>query len=91
MKINWKLRMKNNQFWIMVGLAIFGVVASIYDVSSIDLTTWSSLWELIKLIFSSPFTLFSIAVAVYNAIVDPTTKGVKDSDAAMKYKKPKQD
>ncbi len=90
MKINWKVRMKNSQFWVMVTLAICSTVASVYGVTDVDLSTWSALWDLIKLVFSSPLTLITIAVAVYNAIVDPTTKGTKDSEQAMEYKKPKE-
>lgn len=90
MKINWKVRMKNPQFWIMIGLAIAAPVSAYFDVAGQDINTWGSLFDLIKQILQNPFVLFSIGVSIYNAVIDPVTKGIKDSDRAMSYTKPKE-
>ncbi|GGA30925.1 phage holin [Psychrobacillus lasiicapitis] len=90
MNINWKVRFKNKQFWLMVLLAITAPISAYYDVSGSDLTTWMSVWDLVVCIVSNPFVLFSIGVGIYNAIPDLTTVGVSDSPQALKYEKPKE-
>lgn len=90
MKINWKVRFKNKQFWVMVLLAVAAPISAYYDVSGRDLTTWKSLWDLIVSVISNPFVLFSIGVGIYNAIPDLTTVGLGDSPQAMMYEKPKE-
>lgn len=91
MKINWKVRIKNIQFWIMIFLAIAAPVSTYFNVSGADLTTWKSLWDLIIAIVKNPFVIFTILVSIYNAVIDPTTKGVSDSSQALNYDKPKGD
>ncbi|GGA24947.1 phage holin [Psychrobacillus lasiicapitis] len=83
MKINWKVRFKNKQFWLMVLLAIAAPISAYYDVSRSDLTTWMSLWDLVVSVVSNPFVLFSIGVGVYNTIPDLTTVGLSDSRQAL--------
>lgn len=83
MKINWKVRFKNKQFWLMVLLAIAAPISAYYDVSGSDLTTWMSLWDLVVSVVSNPFVLFSIGVGVYNTIPDLTTVGLSDSRQAL--------
>lgn len=87
--INWKVRFKNKQFWLMILLAIAAPISAYYDISGGDLTTWRSLWDLIINVVSNPFVLFSIGVGIYNAIPDLTTAGFGDSKPALKYDKPR--
>ena len=45
-------------------------------------------WDAIVSLFSNPFQLGCVVIAVLGVVVDPTTKGIGDSDLAMTYKKP---
>jgi phi LC3 family holin len=85
MKINFKVRAKNPYFWVgLVGviLAAMGVDASMF-------TSWGAVWEAIVELFSNPFMLGCVFLAVLGVLVDPTTKGVSDSSQAMSYNTPK--
>lgn len=90
MKINWKVRVKNPHFWIQIALAVFSTILGYAGISGADVTTWGKLFELIAMALSNPYCLFLIAVAVWNAINDPTTKGISDSDQALTYTEPKE-
>lgn len=88
MKINWKVRVKNPQFWIAIAAIIIGQVFSYYGISGTDLTTWGSVWQLLINFVSNPYILISTFIAVYVAVLDPTTRGVSDSERALRYDKP---
>ena len=78
-KINWKVRLKNPIFWATFGASL---VAFVYTVLSLfDITPAFSQDIVIKAIT----TLIS-ALTTIGVLVDPTTKGIKDSDQAMTYK-----
>ncbi|MEK5231445.1 phage holin family protein [Lysinibacillus sp. FSL K6-0232] len=89
MKINWKVRMYNPQFWITVGLSIMTPLFAYYGITGADLTTWESVKTLLINAASNPYVLALIAVSIYNAILDPTTAHIRDSSQALTYKKPK--
>lgn len=84
MKINWKVRLKNKNFWItvipafllfvQVVLAVFGVSIDIGDLGN----------KLIAVV-NAAFVVLSIL----GIVTDPTTAGVSDSDQAMTYQTPK--
>lgn len=84
MKINWKVRVKNKNFWltiipaflvlVQVILGVFGVKIDIGDIGN----------KLIAVV-NAAFVVLSIL----GIVTDPTTKGVSDSDLAMTYTKPK--
>ena len=87
-KLNWKVRAKNPQFWITLALAILTPVYAYYGISGAELTTWGSVGGLVVDAVSNPYVLSLIGVSVYNALIDPTTRGVKDSPRALTYRKP---
>ncbi|MGE7916520.1 phage holin [Lysinibacillus xylanilyticus] len=91
MKINWKVRISNPQFWITVGLSIITPLFAYYGITGADLTTWHSVWTLIVNAASNPYVLALMAVSIYNAILDPTTASLSDSTRALAYQKPKRD
>jgi len=91
MKINWKVRIRNPQFWITVGLSVITPLFAYYGITGADLTTWQSVWTLIMDAVSNPYILALIAVSTYNAILDPTTASLSDSSRALTYNKPKRD
>lgn len=90
-QINWKVRLKNAQFWISLALAILAPLFAYYGITGADLTTWSAVWNLIVKAVSNPYVLVTIGVSVYNAVIDPTTKGISDSKQALTYKAPKKE
>ena len=91
--INWKVRVKSPQFWI----GILGVIASpllaYYGLTYADMTTWESIGNVLQQFFTNPFLIGTVVMAVLSFIgvlSDPTTKGIKDSEQAMEYEKPKE-
>lgn len=87
--INFKVRFKNPTFLIQLFLTLLVPVLSYYGLTAQDLTTWSALFELIKDALSNPYVLGTVAIGLWNAINDPTTKGVSDSEQAKNYTEPK--
>lgn len=84
--INWKVRIKNKQFWlalipailllIQVTLSIFGVT---FDFGEIG----NKLAALVNAVFA--------VLTILGIVTDPTTEGVKDSQRAMTYDTPYKD
>lgn len=87
MKINWKVRVKNPWFWIGLG----GVILTAMGISPETLTSWGAVYVALENLFSNPFMLFSVFIAVLGVFIDPTTNGVTDSEQALTYDKPKKD
>lgn len=88
MKINWKVRAKNPQFWLQIALAIVVPVGGYFGITGADVTTWYALWNVIVDAVSNPYVLFIIGVSVYNSVLDPTTRGFSDSQRALNYDEP---
>ena len=84
MKINFPVRLKNPWFW--VGLC--GTILTAMGVSPEMFTSWGAVWEAIVNLFSNPFMLVSVVLAVLGVFVDPTTSGISDSKRALSYKSP---
>ena len=87
--INWKLRFKNPMFVVQLVLSIVIPIVGYFGMEVKDLTSWSIVGDLFLQAISNPYVLSLIVVSVYNAVLDPTTKGVKDSDRALNRVKPK--
>ena len=84
MKINIPVRFKNPWFW--VGLC--GTILTAMGVSPEMFTSWGAVLEAVMSLFSNPFMLVSVALAVLGVFVDPTTSGISDSKRALSYKSP---
>lgn len=89
MKINWKVRFKNPVFVWQLVLAIVVPILAYAGLTVQDLTSWTKLGEILLMAVSNPYVLGLVAVSVYNAVTDPTTKGFNDSTRAMEYTEPK--
>lgn len=89
--MNLKVRVKNWSFWVSVLLAIVTPVGVYYGVSGADVTSWGALWGLIKQAISNPYVILTVAASVYNALIDPTSKGITDSSLAKSYTEPNGD
>ena len=81
MKINWKVRLKQPAFWIATIPVVITFVYSILALADIVPTVTE---ERIQNLFLTVVTI----LAQLGIIIDPTTKGICDSECAMKYDKP---
>lgn len=91
-KINWKIRFnrKNIMFISQVVISVVIPILTYFGLQASDLTTWSKVWETFVQAISNPYVVVMAFVSLFNAITDPTTKGVSDSDIALTYTEPKQ-
>lgn len=82
--INWKVRIRNKNFWLTLIPAVFllvQVVAAVFGFQ-IDLgDLGNKLLEVVNALFA--------VLAILGIVTDPTTAGVKDSEQAMTYTEPK--
>lgn len=84
MKINWKVRLKNKNFWIAIipafllfvqgVLALFGVSIDIGEIGN-------KLLGVVNAAF--------VVLSILGIVTDPTTAGISDSEQAMTYETPK--
>ena len=81
MKINWKVRIKQPAFWIAT---IPVMITFAYSVLAFAGFTPSITQDTVQNLFIALVAL----LAQFGIIVDPTTRGVNDSDRAMTYDKP---
>lgn len=86
--MNLKVRFKNPVFIVQLILAILTPILAYAGLTLQDLTTWKALGDLLLGAISNPYVLGMIAVSVWNALNDPTTSGVKDSQRALSYTQP---
>ena len=83
MKINWKVRLKNKNFWLSLIPACLLLLSVILPIFGVDF----ELTELEYKIETAIQAIFTI-LSILGIVVDPTTKGVSDSERAMTYDKP---
>nr|DAL20379.1 MAG TPA_asm: holin [Caudoviricetes sp.] len=88
--MNWKVRFKNPLFIAQMILAVLTPILAYAGLTVKDLTTWQALGDLLMGALSNPYVLGLVVVSVFNAVTDPTTSGVKDSEQALTYTQPKE-
>lgn len=88
MKINWKVRKENILFVAQIIVSIFGPILAYFGMNWEDMTTWAAIGDLFVQAIQNPVVCLAVVVSVFNAITDPTTKGVGDSARALTYEKP---
>lgn len=86
--MNLKVRFKNPVFIAQLILAILTPILAYAGLTFQDLTSWDALGKLLLGAISNPYVLGLIAVSVWNALNDPTTAGVGDSNRALTYTRP---
>ncbi len=86
--INFKVRGKNISFWISVALSVIAPVFAYFGITGADLTTWQAAGDLVIKAFNNPYVVFTMIIAFYNAVIDPTTRGIGDSEKALQYQSP---
>lgn len=89
--MNFKVRFKNPVFWFQILLSIFTPILAYMGLNFEDLTTWAKIGEVLTQAIMNPYVLVTVVVSVWNALNDPTTKGLKDSKRALAYDKPSED
>ncbi|MEG2833848.1 MAG: phage holin, partial [Ruthenibacterium sp.] len=62
-------------------LAYFGLTGA-------DMTSWATLGQTLLSAIANPYVCVLVAMSAWNAIQDPTTKGLKDSKRALTYTQP---
>lgn len=83
MKINWKVRIANKQFWLSVIPAVLLVIQVVGAVFGYTLD-FGDLGNKLLAVVNAVFTL----LVILGVVVDPTTQGVSDSERAQQYDKP---
>ena len=86
--MNWKVRIQNPVFWGQIIVGAIATMLAYYGLSGQDMTSWTELFRLFKDTFSNPYCVFLILSNIWNALNDPTTSGLTDSDRAKSYDKP---
>ncbi len=90
MSINWKVRANNPTFWKGIAVAIMAPILMHLGLNWEDMTTWQGLGSTLLQAVNNPVIVVAVIASVYNAIIDPTTKGISDSKQALTYDKPKE-
>lgn len=89
MKINWKVRFKNPVFIAQIILAVLTPILTYANLTVQDLTTWKSVLDLLISAVCNPYVCGLVVISLWNAVNDPTTAGIGDSDQALSYEEPK--
>ena len=82
--LNWNVRIKNKTFWLTLIPAVLllaQVVAAVFGVTLELGGLGDKLLDVVNALFA--------VLAILGIVADPTTAGVKDSQQAMTYTKPK--
>ncbi len=84
-EINWKVRIRNKEFWITLIPAVLLLIQVVAAVWGYEL----DFGELGNRLLAVVNALFAV-LAILGIVADPTTKGIKDSAMALTYDKPKE-
>lgn len=82
--INWKIRLKNKNFWLSLipaVLLLIQVIAAPFGYK----WDFGVLGQQLTAIVNAAFAV----LAIVGVVTDPTTEGVSDSNQAMTYSDPK--
>lgn len=83
-KINWKVRLSNKSFWITMIPALLLLVQLVAKLFGLEIKVDGLQEDLLNIINA----LF-VVMSVLGITVDPTTKGIADSENALTYTEPK--
>lgn len=85
MSINWRVRIKNKNFW----LALVPAVLLLVQVCAAPFGYEWDFGVLNAQLAAIANALFAV-LAILGIVADPTTEGVGDSEQALSYEKPKE-
>lgn len=83
--INWKVRLKNKNFWLSLIPALLLLIQAVAYVFGFSL----DLSEMSDKLLAVVNALFAL-LAILGVVTDPTTAGLSDSDLAMTYEEPRE-
>lgn len=89
--INWKVRVRNPQFWLSVVLSFIVPPLAYAGIEFNEVTTWGKFFSVLGNGFANPYVVAMIIVSLYNSIVDKTTRGFGDTKIAKQYLRPRTD
>lgn len=84
MELNWKVRIKNHNFWVAIIPALLLVVQAVAELFGLHLDlgeVGNKLLDIVNAVF--------LVLSILGIVNDPTTAGLKDSELAMTYLEPK--
>ena len=84
MEINWKVRVKNKNFWLALIPAVLLLIQVVANVFGYQL----DLGDLGNKLLAVVNAVFAV-LAILGIVTDPTTAGISDSNLAMTYEVPK--
>lgn len=84
--INWKVRIKNPNFWLSIIPATLLVIQLVLDLFGVKMD-FGELGNKLKAIVNAVFAVLTI-LGITN---DPTTAGIGDSQRALSYDEPWKD
>lgn len=85
MSINWKVRIRNKNFW----LALIPAVLLLVQVCAAPFGYEWDFGVLNAQLSAIVNALFAV-LAILGIVADPTTEGIGDSEQALSYEKPKE-
>ena len=85
-KINWKVRIKNKNFWLALVPALALLAQAFANIFNFKLEFGDTVDKI--LVFINVVFAFLVLVGVVN---DPTTAGLTDSKRALEYHEPNED
>lgn len=83
MMINWKVRIKNKQFWLSFVPAVLLLVQAVAALCGAEVQL-DVLQQKLLAVIDAVF----LVLATMGVVVDPTTEGIQDSERAMGYEEP---
>ena len=81
--INWKVRFANKDFWVAFIPAVLLLISAVASVFGFALDL-GELGNRLKDVVEAVF----LVLGIVGIVVDPTTKGIGDSERALTYEKP---
>lgn len=84
MNINWKVRIKNKNFWLALIPALLLLIQAVASVFGFNLDL-SDLQQKLLAVVNALF----LVLAILGIVTDPTTEGISDSKQALTYNAPK--
>ncbi len=84
MNINWKVRIKNKNFWLAIIPAVLLLIQAVAAVFGYTLDL-GDLGNKLIVVVNAIFVVLSIL----GIVTDPTTEGIADSKLALTYTEPK--
>ncbi|MGE7840784.1 phage holin [Lysinibacillus sp. NPDC093712] len=86
MKINWKVRLKNPQFWIAIVVVFFANLFAMSGVTFEEINSWDQLGVLLLSALKNPYTFITLGAFVYATVIDFTTPKIGDSPLVLDKK-----